>query len=438
MSAIEDLIVLGGGPAGAVAAWLAARDGLRVALIDPCSGAERIEGMSPRLQTWLSRQGLLAGFDGLIGPLARVSHWGTAARSDNGEWVVSRTSLDAHLRAQAVAAGATLRATSGRIAERSGGLVHVALADGTALAARTVFDARGRKAHAGRAPLRRGPATLSICGWVATDVQAGPPAIAIMPIRQGWIWVARTAPDRAWVQVVGDAEAATRPAERLKEALRDAAPLALTNAYLCPDSLVVRDSAPVLLPMDEDLAVLPIGDAAAAGDPLSGHGQFWAVSSALAATAVRRSRAARPGPETDALARRFLAGRLQQVFLRQARVGRDFIRMIPTFEDAPFWVRRHGFPDEVPLHSATADFETERAVVVRDGLLEEAETLITPASPTGVAWFGKIPAVEAWQAVRDGQPVSQMVARWGEAARYLPQIIASERQVKGADDSVRP
>ncbi|MGB2892980.1 MAG: FAD-dependent oxidoreductase, partial [Albidovulum sp.] len=30
-----DLVITGGGPAGAVAAWHAARDGRRVALIDP-------------------------------------------------------------------------------------------------------------------------------------------------------------------------------------------------------------------------------------------------------------------------------------------------------------------------------------------------------------------------------------------------------------------
>ncbi|HRO15301.1 MAG TPA: FAD-dependent oxidoreductase, partial [Paracoccus sp. (in: a-proteobacteria)] len=29
------MVVVGGGPAGAVAAWLAARDGQRVALLDP-------------------------------------------------------------------------------------------------------------------------------------------------------------------------------------------------------------------------------------------------------------------------------------------------------------------------------------------------------------------------------------------------------------------
>ena len=35
MAGQADLVVIGGGPAGAVSAWLAARDGARVVLVDP-------------------------------------------------------------------------------------------------------------------------------------------------------------------------------------------------------------------------------------------------------------------------------------------------------------------------------------------------------------------------------------------------------------------
>jgi flavin-dependent dehydrogenase len=429
MPRIADLGVLGGGPAGAVAAWLAAKDGLDVVLVDPCAAPDRIEGMSPRLHAWLAGRGLLAGFDGLVGPLTRISHWGESVRSENSEWLVSRAALDAHLRAAAVSAGAVLHRMSGRVAGRGSGAVRIALADGAELTAHRLFDARGRKAHAGRRALRRGPSTLSICGWVETVAEggAGPLSVSILPIRDGWLWLARVTPDRAWVQFVGDADAPGPPIARLEAALREVADRVPRTGRIAADGLVVRDSAPVLMPPARELSVLPIGDAAAAGDPLSGHGQFWAVSSALAATAVRRSLAARPGAATEALARRFLADRMEEVFLRQSRVGRDFIRIMAPFREAPFWARRQDFPDNAPLHAASAGFETGRAVVVRDGLLEEADILKTPASPSGVAWFGAIPAVEAWRAVSAGMPVERMVARWGDAARQLPQIIARER-----------
>ena len=40
---MQDLVVLGGGPAGAISALLAAREGLRVTLIDPDRGLDRLE-----------------------------------------------------------------------------------------------------------------------------------------------------------------------------------------------------------------------------------------------------------------------------------------------------------------------------------------------------------------------------------------------------------
>ena len=75
-----DLIVLGGGPAGAVSAWLAAREGLAVLLVDPRRPRPRLEGLSPRLHRWLAGQGLLAGFDGILGPLRRQVEFHPPAR----------------------------------------------------------------------------------------------------------------------------------------------------------------------------------------------------------------------------------------------------------------------------------------------------------------------------------------------------------------------
>ncbi|ARE42246.1 putative alkylhalidase [Rhodovulum sp. P5] len=426
---MHDLAVLGGGPAGAVSAWLAARDGLRTVLIDPCMTVPRIEGLSPRLHLWLSRQGLLAGFDKLVGPLPRISHWGETIETVNREWLVDRAELDAHLRQAAVAAGARLHQATGRVADRGDGTVTLSLSDGAQLTARRVFDARGRKAHAGRGAVLRGPATVSICGWVEGSADATP-SVSILPFEHGWLWVAAIGPGRVWVQFLGDADAPGTPTDRLLDALCHVAGF---SGRVFGD-LVVRDSAPVLMPPVEDLSVLPIGDAAAAGDPLSGHGQFWAVSGALAATAARKNLATRPGAESEALARRFLAERSREVFLRQARVGRDFIRLMTRFREYPFWERRWDFPDDEPLHAATDEFRTDRAVVVCDGVLEERQILRTPASPSGVAWFGRIPAVDAWEAFRSGMPVEDMVARWGEAARKLPEFIERERAGPVPDD----
>ncbi|MCO8143671.1 lycopene cyclase family protein [Rhodovulum tesquicola] len=425
MTQTHDLIVLGGGPAGAVAAWLAARDGLDIVLIDPCTAEDRIEGMSPRLHRWLDGQGLLAGFAGLVGPLSRISHWAAQPTNGNAEWIVHRPALDTHLRQAAVAAGARLIPGTARVEATGPEGVTIHLDGGARLTARQVFDARGRKAHAGIRDMRRAPATLSISGWAAAD-RAAPRGVRVVPIAQGWLWIAQGWPGRAWVQFVTDAQGDAPPGARFAAAIAAATETASLPALQPEGPLVIRDCAPALPPFTGDLAVLTIGDAAAAGDPLSGHGQFWAVSGALSATAVRRSLAARPGPETEALARRFLADRLTETFLHQARVGREFARQVADHADAPFWVRRRDFPDDLPLHPQDNGFRIDRAVVVADNLLEEREILRTPATPAGIAWFGSIPAAEAWRALQDRVPLPDLVARWGKAAEHLPDFLMQE------------
>ena len=83
------------------------------------------------------------------------------------------------------------------------------------------------------------------------------------------------------------------------------------NVYICEDLVGPRS--------------IRIGDAAHGLDPLSGHGQFQAVSTALNAVAVVATLFDRPS-QAD-LAKRFYAERVEQAFLTQARVGRDFYRL---------------------------------------------------------------------------------------------------------------
>ena len=105
MSERVDLVVVGGGPAGAVSAWLAARDGQRVVLIDPGKAPSRIEGMSPRLAAWLQRE-MVPDIGAILTRAARRSIWSGTAHEGNREWLVARPALDGRLREAAVAAGA--------------------------------------------------------------------------------------------------------------------------------------------------------------------------------------------------------------------------------------------------------------------------------------------------------------------------------------------
>lgn len=419
MQSDADLVVLGGGPAGAVSAWLAARDGLRVLLVDPGAAAPRPEGLSPRLHRWLAGQGLLQGFADILGPLRRQVDWAGISQG-NGEYVVMRGALDAHLRQAAVRAGAVLVPGSGR--PEPGG---ARLTGGRRLAAPLVIDARGRRAATGG----QAPATLALSGWVAGSMA---PGIRLSAFARGWLWRAALPDGRIWVQVMLDAAAADNgadkqsPKARLLAALAEAEPaLAGTAAGdAIPGPVLVREAAPRLpAPVGADLSCLRVGDAFAAMDPLSGHGQFWAVSSALAVAAVRRTLAADPG--RAALCRDFLNQRARDSSLHQARIGRDFIRLETRFAAAPFWRARAGFPDDLPAGQPCAAPKIRPAIVVEDGLLTRREVLHTPRSPGGIGWIGSVPAPEAWRLWQAGG-AGALARRWGRAAAPLARQLQAE------------
>ncbi|AUH63388.1 flavin-dependent monooxygenase QhpG [Paracoccus zhejiangensis] len=383
-----DVLVVGGGPAGAVFALLAARDGCRVALIDPNRSVPRSEGMSPRLQGWLQQAGLFDAPAMRAVTAPRSSYWDGPPVQANAELIVDRAAVDAHLRRMAGAAD--VRVIEGTALPLPG---RAEMDGGQGLTARFVIDARGRRAHRARSLVTRGPATIAI--GAALKVEAGQGAGSrILPLDQGWLWLAARGDGTAWAQLTLDAaDPEGRAAEaRLAEGLR-AASAGLPLVLGVEGDPLIRDATPVLAAPAEELAVLPIGDAASAMDPLSGHGMFWAVSSALAATAVRRTLMRRDDAETRDLALRFLAQRHADVYPRQARLGRDFIRQQSARLHLPFWSRRAGFPDDTPLE-APAESHIARRIVVEDGVLAEAEVVVTSHSPAGMAWVGPDRAVD--------------------------------------------
>ncbi|AHD02082.1 flavin-dependent monooxygenase QhpG [Leisingera methylohalidivorans] len=372
-----DIAIAGGGPAGSVAAALLARAGFRVALATLPPRGPRHEGMSARVAAILQRHRLpLAG----IGPAAqRHVSWGAFQGGRNSEHPADRTQFDAGLLNAARAAGAAVFQQAVASLRPDAGVIR--LASGQNLSARLLFEARGRRAprpctEQSRAELI-GPDTISIAGIVQPQTgDLDTPQITARP--GGWTWSTPLGKGQLWLQAVGDAAALD------KRTGGKAAVAALWHTVLADTPLPRRPAihaiAPRLTAPELDPHCPRLGDAAVALDPLSGHGMFWAVSSALMAVPI--ARALLDGG--TGLARDFYRNRVAETFWRQARVGRDFYREADI--ETPFWQPRAAWPDDLPAHGTGIRPHIARRVIVQNGHLARREVLITRDAPGGAAF----------------------------------------------------
>ncbi|MFW8634861.1 NAD(P)/FAD-dependent oxidoreductase [Cribrihabitans pelagius] len=370
-----DIAIAGAGPAGSVAATLLARAGFRVALAGLLPRCERIEGLAPRVVEVLRTQGLPV--EGVSPACRREVRWGALSGRRNLEHLTDRARFDAALQQAAGETGVTvLERPVARVQPERG---RILLAGGDTLEAGLLFEARGRRAPRMAGGLQ-GPATLAVTGLL-TAPQGTALAARVEARDEGWLWIADLGDGTRWVQAAGDAPQAARDGTARVAALWQA--VAGENLPL-PQAPQVRAVAPRLTAPQFDPRCPRLGDAAVALDPLSGHGMFWAVSSALMAVPVARALLA---GQAD-LARDFYLNRVRSTFWRQSRVGRDFYRS--AGEGGAFWQRRGTWPDDAPAHDPGTEPHLARRVTVVDGRLERREVLITAQDPSGAGFvFGQ-------------------------------------------------
>jgi len=390
-----DVAVLGGGPAGSFAALTLVRRGLSVALIDPDIATPRLEGLSPRVVDILRQHGLEQALDEAPQSVPRLARWNGTTTARNVEHLVERAAFDHALRFAAAAAGVVCLIDRVRRLCRRQDSIRVELEQGGAFSARLAIDARGRRAP--RAPCRwRGPATLSVGRWL---VSAGrPPATQIAACRDGWLWCADAGASRTWVQATFDTALlpgrGRAAVQRCLQILLDQAQ-AQSGLKVSADGdwrgpVVVRNADTLCNAAQFDPQMIRIGDAAMGMDPLSGHGLFWALSSALSTAPIVTGLLDDPADGGE-LARRFYESRLAGTFWCQARLGRDFYRSEQRFGASRFWQRRQGWPDDRPAHDDAVAPSFSRRVVIDDNRLREAEVLVTAQEPDGVAWVAGLP-----------------------------------------------
>ena len=422
------IVVLGAGPAGAATAIGLRRLGYAVTVVSQWRRFAAVEGVSQRVLEGLGNAGLGGALSQAAMPATRQVHWNGQQLHMNQEFLLDRQRFDRALREDLLRAGVSV--VEGRVRE----VVHegghqVRLDDGQVLIADFLVEARGRQAPLTPDRLR-GPETVSLLNvWQGS---AGAPASAVESLEDGWAWMARLEDGRCYWQVTQDASglpskagladycAARRARSALVAELFDAQALA-------PAQVHARSSTAILAGECVGQDWIRVGDAAMAVDPLSGNGIFQSLSSALQAPVVINTLLRRP--ERAGLARQFHQQRVEQLFLRFARIGRDFYGQEQSRAGQPFWAGRQGWPDAQPLHQA-ADWQAariERRPVLRDGLVDAAEVVVTADQPLGVWHLQGVELAPVVREIRSGRPVEAVLSGLaGEQQRMVRRWLAEQ------------
>jgi len=392
-----DIVILGGGIAGAVTGIQLARANRSVVMLTSPRIESVYEGMSPRTEDGLRFAGCEQAL-AAVGPwVDRFAHWNGERSQANGEILVDRKALDAGLLDDARAAGVDVRVGRVETVSREPDGWHVVGRDGEdeVVSARFLVEARGRRAPA-RGGRRHGPASTALVRrW---RVPEGMPAVsAVASFADGWCWFAHPDAPHADLQIVVDGDGLPARPDLELFYLDRVAEITEAEEWLrgaMPDGKVIARNANIFMCHDIiGVQSIRIGDAAHGLDPLSGHGQFQAVSTALNAMAVINTLLDRP--DDGDLARRFYAERVEQTYLSQARVGRDFYRLESRWADRPFWIQRATWPDDAEAHPrpGAAAPVVARRPVVEDGYVVERDVVVTADHPRGVWQIDGVPLV---------------------------------------------
>ncbi len=354
-----DVAVVGGGPAGATAARLLARAGVRTLLVERTTEPmdRPGESLAPSATPLLQQLGLYDAFCATE-PLpcyGNRSCWGGGApaahdfiREPYGHgWHIDRRAFDAMLLDVARDAGAIMHAGASLISVRRHGCAWLlGLSNGDQVRCRFAIDAGGRAA-----PLAR---RLSVCRIHydrlvgVTLLLAGPGRpcedsmtfVEAMP--EGWWYSAALPRDRLALAFMTDPDILAMHGLRRWDGLQvllEAAPQTRSRLDegiyepLGPPRVAAAGTS--ILGQVAGEGWLACGDAAAAYDPLSSHGIGAALSvGARAAEAAQAWLAGDPGV-LDAY-----AGRVRAGFGRYLALWRAYYAAETRWTDAPFWARR--------------------------------------------------------------------------------------------------
>jgi 2-polyprenyl-6-methoxyphenol hydroxylase-like FAD-dependent oxidoreductase len=303
-----DIAVIGGGPAGAVAAFVLARAGLNVILLHMDAGEDETghwgETISPAAAPILARLGLMeaSGLAGMPHVTGFTSRWGSERTVSRPAFVVpdamtvsvDRAIFDAALRSAAATRGAAL--VHGRVralaAERHGW--RLTCQNGDHIDTRLIVDASGR---GGRFARRAGAQLLAFDKLVALTALFEPNRadrdrnVTIESVADGWLFTTLDARGGRVVSFFTDLDLwlsseLKRPSAILNRALASSETFTSYTSESLPLPTRIWSASTLVLPRAAACGILAVGDAAQTRDPLSSQGIGAAVEDAESAASL--------------------------------------------------------------------------------------------------------------------------------------------------------
>jgi geranylgeranyl diphosphate/geranylgeranyl-bacteriochlorophyllide a reductase len=288
MTGTYDVIVVGGGPSGSIAAQKAAESGARVLLLDkagrvkPCGGA-----VPPRLiRDYAIPANLIVAriySARIVSPTGRLANMPV-----DGSYVgmVDRDVFDEYLRARAESSGAERMTGNYTHSTRDddGTLrIHYAAKDGTESSARTrlLVGADGALSKVGKDHIAEPDRTNLVFAYHEI-VERPEPVDTYAPERCDVYYNARYSPDfYAWVFPHGKTASIGTGSANKGFALREAVAKLRDDAGLSASKTLRKEGAPIpmkpLKRWDNGRDVLLAGDAAGVVAPASGEGIYYAM-----------------------------------------------------------------------------------------------------------------------------------------------------------------